>query len=151
MIRGRLIILLFVFLLSKNVIAGGDSIILKQKVYPDSLNKLVLTGSEGYMTIKEDKVVAITKGIKKRFIKSKEISAYQVLFLDDDSQILFKSNIDNPFQGGFHDDQGKNVTFILNNSYIEIYYPAEIEYSSIEIKSTYSNIYKNSQKITVQK
>jgi len=149
--RGRFIILLFVFLCTKNVIADGDRIIVKQMVYPDSFSKLVLTGSEDYMTIKEDKIVAATKGIKKRFIKSKEISAYQVLFLDDDSQILFKSNIDNPFQGGFHDDQGKNVTFILNNSYIEIYYPSEIEYSLIEIKSTYSNIYKNSQKITVQK
>ena len=66
-------------------------------------------------------------------------------------QILFKSYIDNPFQVELHDDQGKPVSFILNNSYIEIYYPSEIEYSLIEIKSTYSNIYKNSQKITVQK
>tara|TARA_Y100000996_G_C22411539_1_gene597447 strand:- start:120 stop:572 length:453 start_codon:yes stop_codon:yes gene_type:complete len=149
--RGRFIILFFIFLFTKNVIADSDSVILKKKIYPDSFNKLVLTGSEGYMTIKEDKIVAITKGIKKRFIKSKEIALYQVLFLDNDDQILFKSNIDNPFQAGLHDDEGKNVNFVLNNSYIEIYYPSEIEYSSIEIKSTYSNIYKNTQKITVQK
>ncbi len=119
-------------------------------IQPKSFNKLVLTGAEGYLVIKEDVQVQNNKRLKKILSKSGLKGPYEVRFISKD-QLNYSVRIEDPFTAGGHDKNGKPFFFSVSNAYFEVYYPSDIEYDSIEIVNLIQQRFKQNQKITVQK
>ena len=119
-------------------------------IQPQSFNKLVLTGAEGYLVIKEDVQVQNNKRLKKILSKSGLKGPYEVRFISKD-QLNYSVRIEDPFTARGHDENGKPFFFSVSNAYFEVYYPSDIEYDSIEIVNLIQQRFKQNQKITVQK
>ena len=119
-------------------------------IQPKSFNKLILTGAEGYLVIKEDVQVQNNKRLKKILLKSGLKGSYEVRFISND-QLNYSVRIEDPFTAGGHDENGKPFFFSVSNAYFEVYYPSDIEYDSIEVVNLIQQRFKQDQKITVQK
>ncbi|MDC0222914.1 hypothetical protein OAK29_02210 [Gammaproteobacteria bacterium] len=117
---------------------------------PKSFNKLILTGAEGYLVIKEDVQVQNNKRLKKILSKSGLKGSYEVRFISND-QLNYSVRIEDPFTAGGHDENGKPFFFSVSNAYFEVFYPSDIEYDSIEVVNLIQQRFKQNQKITVQK
>ena len=76
---------------------------------PKSFNKLVLTGAEGYLVIKEDVQVQNNKRLKKILSKSGFKGPFEVRFLSKE-QLNYSVRIEDPFTAGGHDENGKPFT-----------------------------------------
>ena len=119
-------------------------------IQPKSFNKLILTGAEGYLVIKEDVQVQNNKRLKKILSKSGFKGPYEVRFISKD-QLNYSVRIEDPFTAGGHDENGKPFFFSVSNAYFEVYYPSDIEYDSIEVVNLIQQRFKQNQIITVQK
>jgi len=119
-------------------------------IEPKSFNKLILTGAEGYLVIKEDVQVQNNKRLKKILSKSGLKGPYEVRFINKD-QLNYSVMIEDPFTAKGHDENGKPFFFSVSNAYFEVYYPSDIEYDSIELVNLIQQRFKQNQKITVQK
>ena len=119
-------------------------------IQPKSFNKLVLTGAEGYLVIKEDVQVQNNKRLKKILSKSGPKGPYEVRFISKE-KMNYSVRIEDPFTAGGHDENGKPFFFSVSNAYFEVFYPSDIEYDSIEVVNLIQQRFKQNQKITVQK
>ena len=119
-------------------------------IEPQSYNKLILKGSEGYLVIKDDIEVPNNKRLKKILSKSDLKGHYEVRFINND-KLNYSVRIEDPFTAGGHDENGKPFFFSISNAYFEVYYPSDIEYDSIEVVNLVQRRFKQNQKITIQK
>tara|TARA_B110000196_G_C20740088_1_gene472750 strand:- start:163 stop:570 length:408 start_codon:yes stop_codon:yes gene_type:complete len=117
---------------------------------PKSFNKLVLTGAEGYLVIKEDVQVQNNKRLKKILSKSGFKGPFEVRFLSKE-QLNYSVRIEDPFTAGGHDENGKPFFFSLSNAYFEVYYPSNIEYDSIEVVNLVQQRFKKNQQLAIMK
>lgn len=117
---------------------------------PKSFNKLVLTGAEGYLVIKEDVQVQNNKRLKKILSKSGFKGPFEVRFLSKE-QLNYSVRIKDPFTAGGHDENGKPFFFSLSNAYFEVYYPSNIEYDSIEVVNLVQQRFKKNQQLAIMK
>jgi hypothetical protein len=117
---------------------------------PKSFNKLVLTGAEGYLVIKEDVQVQNNKRLKQILSKSGFKGPFEVRFLSKE-QLNYSVRIEDPFTAGGHDENGKPFFFSLSNAYFEVYYPSNIEYDSIEVVNLVQQRFKKNQQLAIMK
>mgnify|MGYP006152487755 CR=1 FL=1 len=145
-------LLIFTLLISmmhfNNALSQNDKRI--EIIEPKSFNKLVLTGAEGYLVIKENIQVKNNKRLKKILSKSGFKGTYEVRFKNND-QINYSVRIKDPFTAGGHDQNGEPFFFSISNAYFEVYYPSDIEYKSIEVVNLIKQRFEKNQNITVQK